>query len=167
MSARLRDIDFVGAILQMGFLVSGVMAINFGGTLYAWASGQTIALFVVSAILLVAFVVQQKFSFFTKAENRMFPVHFLKMKEPVLLFILMAAANTCGMMMMYYIPLYFQFTRGAGSLSSGVRLLPLIFTVTAAIMVNGAALSKTGYYQPWYLGGSILILIGGVLICKA
>ena len=164
---RIADIDYLGAILQVGFFVAGIMAINFGGTTYAWNSGQTIALFVVSGILLVVFALQQSLNILTEANNRMFPVHFLKIKEPILLFILMAANNAGAFVLMYYIPLYFQFTRGVGSLNSGVRLLALIIAVTATIMINGGVLSKTGYYQPWYIGGSVLILIGGVLICKS
>ena len=167
MSTRLRDIDYLGAVLQVGFFVAGIMAINFGGTNYAWNSGQTIALFVVAGILLLAFAVQQSLNLLTNSNNRMFPVHFLKMKEPVLLFILMAANNAGAFVLMYYIPLYFQFTRGIGSLNSGVRLLALIIAVTVTIMLNGGVLSKTGYYQPWYVGGSVLILVGGVLLCKS
>ena len=166
-STRVRNIDYLGASLQIGFFISGIMAINFGGTTYAWNSGQTIALFVVSGILLLLFALQQFLNILTTVDNRMFPVHFLKMKEPVLLFILMAANNAGAFVLMYYIPIYFQFTRGAHSLNSGVRLLALIIAVTITIMLNGGVLSKTGYYQPWYIFGSILILIGGVLICKS
>jgi len=142
------------------------MAINFGGTLYAWNSGKTIALFVVSGLLLLAFAIQQSFCLFTNPQGRIFPIHFLKMKEPVLLFILMAANNAAQVIMLYYLPLYFQFTKGVGSLNSAVKLLPLIFAVTVAIMANGAIMSKFGYYFPWYLGGSILILIGGALVSR-
>lgn len=166
-STRIKDIDYLGAILQGGFFVTGIMAINFGGTSYAWNSGRIIALFVISGVLLIIFTIQQSLCTFTTKNNRMFPLHFLRMKEPVLLFILMAANNAAAFVLMYYIPLYFQFTRGVGSLNSGVRLLALILTVTITIMVNGAVLSKTGYYQPWYIGGSVLILIGGVLMCKS
>lgn len=167
MFTRFRDFDYPGAVLQVGFFVSLLMAINFGGTLYAWNSAQTIALFVVAGVVLIVFALQQTFTVLTHANGRMFPIHFLKMKEPVLLFILMAANNAGAFVLMYYIPLYFQFTRGIGSLNSGVRLLALIVMVTVTIMANGAVISKTGYYQPWYIVGSALILIGGVLMCKS
>ena len=143
------------------------MAINFGGVLYAWDSGQIIALFVIAAALLLAFVVQQKLLVFTTLSDRIFPLHFLRMKEPMLLGILMAANNAATFVLMYYLPLYFQFVKGAGSLNSGVKLLPLIILITATIMLNGGVMSKTGYYQPWYVFGSVLLLVGAVLICKS
>lgn len=141
------------------------MAINFGGTLYAWNSGQIIALFVVAGILTIVFALQQAFSIFTRNQDRMFPVHFLRNKEAVLLFVITAAGNCAAFIPIYYIPLYFQFTRGDAALKAAVRLLPLICTISATILVNGALMSKFGYYQPWYVGGNVLILIGGVLFC--
>jgi len=44
---RITEIDYVGTILIAGAFVSGVMAINFGGSVYAWNSGRIIGLFVV------------------------------------------------------------------------------------------------------------------------
>lgn len=164
--ARIRLFDYLGATLQAGFFVCFCMAVNFGGSLYAWNSGQIIALFVVFGILLISFAFQQVYCWSTSIDGRMFPVHLLKKKEPVLLFITMAACNSGSMILMYYIPLYFQFTKGVGALDSGVKLLPLIVTATAAIMINGAMMSKTGFYYPWYVCGSVLIIIGGALISK-
>jgi hypothetical protein len=142
------------------------MAMNFGGTLYPWKSGQIIALFVVSGILFIVFIVQQELSLLTTAGTRMFPIHLLRMKEPTLLGILMIANNAGTFVLIYYVPLYFQFTKGQRALKSGVELLPLIVLITATIMLNGGILSKTGLYKPWYLGGSLLVIVGGVLICN-
>ncbi|MCJ1360924.1 hypothetical protein MMC16_000019 [Acarospora aff. strigata] len=164
--ARFVQFDYLGALLSIGTLVSIIMAISFGGTLYAWSSGQIIALFVVAAVLVILFAFQQVFTLFTRIQDRMFPVQFVKNKEAVLLFILTAAANTAGFIPIYYIPLYFQFTQGDTALDSGIRLLPLIFLLSATILVNGALMSKFGYYQPWYVAGNALALIGSVLLSR-
>lgn len=163
---RIREFDYPGALFSIAALVSIIMAINFGGTLYSWKSGQIIALFVVGGILVIVFGLQQAFAVFTRNQARMFPVHFLGNKEAVLLFILTAASNCAGFIPIYYIPLYFQFTRGDAALKAAIRLLPLICMISATILANGALMSKFGYYQPWYVGGSVLILIGGVLFCE-
>lgn len=42
----LREYDVFGTVLSIGAIVSLIMAINFGGTLYPWGSGQIIGLFV-------------------------------------------------------------------------------------------------------------------------
>ena len=165
--SRLSDLDGAGTILSIGSLVFLVMAINFGGTLYKWNSAEIIVFFVLSGLLLMAFAMQQYFTFLTKLASRLFPVVFLKNKEALLLFVLTATFNSAGFIPIYYIPTYFQFTRGDGPLDSAVRLLPLIMFISFLILVNGGILSKGGYYMPWFLAGSILTLIGGVLFCES
>lgn len=165
-SQRLTGFDFLGAILSIAALVTLMLAINFGGTLYSWESSQTIALFVVSGVLFVLFAFQQLYSVTTTPANRMFPVHFLRNREAVLLFILAAVSNASAYVPIYYIPIYFQFTRGDSALESAVRLLPLIFFLCSTILLNGFLMSKFGYYQPWYAAGAALALISTTLLCR-
>ncbi|KAF7889886.1 uncharacterized protein EAF02_002301 [Botrytis sinoallii] len=164
LSQRLHGFDYVGTVLQAESLACTVMAINFGGILYEWSSGRIIAMFVIAGVLVLLFAVQQSHTLLTSATTRIFPVHFLSIKEPVCCFILMAACSSGTFLVMYYTPLYFQFAKGVSSLHSGVNLLPFIVTTTVAIMANGAILSKTGYYKPWYICGSALALVGGALM---
>lgn len=166
LASRFKEFDYVGAVLSVATLVCIIMATNFGGTLYPWNSGRIITLFVLAGVFVVAFAVQQTLTLFTTESDRMFPVQFLKMKEPVLLFIAMAAANAGGFIAIYYIPAYFAFVRGDAPVESAVRLLPLIVFISTLVLVNGALIAKLGFYQPWYLAGGALALIGGVLMCK-
>ncbi|KAL8899954.1 MAG: hypothetical protein Q9192_001320 [Flavoplaca navasiana] len=43
-------------------------------------------------------------------------------------------------------------------------MLPFIVLLITTIPFSGYLMSRVGYYKPWYLGGSILALIGGVLM---
>ncbi|KAI4289629.1 MAG: hypothetical protein L6R35_001108 [Caloplaca aegaea] len=164
LASRFKEFDYVGAVLSVATLVCIIMATNFGGTLYPWNDGRIITLFVLAGVFVVAFAVQQILTLFTTESDRMFPVQFLKMKEPVLLFISMAAANAGGFIAIYYIPTYFAFVRGDAPVESAVRLLPLIVFISTLVLVNGALVAKLGFYQPWYLVGGALALIGGVLM---
>ncbi|KAF3010362.1 hypothetical protein E8E14_009434 [Neopestalotiopsis sp. 37M] len=165
-AALVREFDIVGAILVIAAIITGIMAIQFGGTLYAWNSGTEIALFVVSGVLFVIFGVQQTFTIFTSEANRMFPIQFMRNLNAVLLFMVAAAVNTAGFIPIYYIPLYFQFTRGDDAIEAAVRLLPLIFVLSACILANGHLMGRFSYFQPWYIFGSILTLVGGVLLSR-
>ncbi|KAH6658493.1 major facilitator superfamily domain-containing protein [Truncatella angustata] len=162
----IREFDFVGAVLVIAAIITVIMAIQFGGSLYAWNSGTTIALFVVSGVLFVLFALQQTFTIFTSTANRMWPVHFMRNWNALLLFMTAAAVNTAGFIPIYYIPLYFQFTRGDSAIEAAVRLLPLIFVLSAAILANGHLMGRFSYFQPWYIFGSVLTLIGGVLLSR-
>ena len=94
---KLKIYDNLGTLLSVAGLFCGVMAINFGGTLYAWKSGQIVALFVLSGVSLIAFGVQQTYTFMTSFEGRVLPVQLIPQKEPFLLFVLMAANNSASM----------------------------------------------------------------------
>lgn len=85
---KARNIDWVGIVLFVGALATLIMAIDFGGVEWSWGSGSSIALFVVSGVLFVVFGVQQTFYILCNEENRLFPIHFLKRRSLLLLFIL-------------------------------------------------------------------------------
>lgn len=161
---RLRNLDYLGLLLNCGVLVSVIMAISFGGTEYAWSSGQEIAIWVVTGVALIAFCLQQKFTFLTSKKNRLFPADFLRIWDMWLQFICMACASTCVFVPTYFIPLYFQFVRSDTPLSAGVRLLPFIMVMVFFGLFSGALIAKSGYYMPWYFAGGCLTLTGGALM---
>jgi hypothetical protein len=90
-AARGKQMDWIGSVLEIGACVAGVMAISFGGTIYLWGSGQTIALFVTSAVLFILFALQQTFCFMTTPEERIFPIQFMRNKDMLLLWLITAA----------------------------------------------------------------------------
>ncbi|KAJ5230428.1 Major facilitator superfamily domain general substrate transporter [Penicillium chrysogenum] len=161
---KLATFDWVGTVLSVGAFTTLVMGINFGGTLYPWDSGQTIALFVVSGVLWIIFGLQQGFNIATSTDRRILPIHLFAQKEPVLLFISCAAVGAVSYVSVYYVPIYFQFTQGDNAIQSAVRLLPFIFLLITTIPLSGVMMSHVGYYKPWYVGGSIIALIPAVLM---
>ncbi|KFZ03942.1 hypothetical protein V502_10536 [Pseudogymnoascus sp. VKM F-4520 (FW-2644)] len=164
--ARGKNFDLLGATLSIASILCLVMAINFGNALYAWDSAPIIVIFVLAGVLLILFVIQQKLALFTTKSERMFPAHLLRSKEACLLFVAAAGCNAAGFLPVYYIPVYFQFSRGDNALQAAVRLLPLIILLSATIMAQGFFMSKLGYYQPWYLVGGALLLVGDVLLSR-
>ncbi|KAI0478573.1 major facilitator superfamily-domain-containing protein [Xylariaceae sp. FL0804] len=162
--SRLRSIDWVGAVINSGAIVSLVMAISFGGGLYPWSSGQIIGLFVCSGFLWTLFIFQQALSLFTEKQHRIFPVEYLRSRDLGLLFGSVTCASCVVFVPLYYIPLYFQFGRNDNSLQSAVRLLPLVCFQVFGTVFSGAMTSKVGYYFPWYLAGGVFSLAGVVLL---
>jgi len=161
---RLYEIDFTGTILIGGALISGIMAISFGGAIYAWGSGSIIALFVCSGVLWILFVTQQTLCFFTNETRRLFPLEMAKSYEMVLLFILTACSITSCFLPIYFVPLYFQFAISDSALGAAVRLLPFVFVLVSAVIFNGVLMGKIGYYKPFFLTGAILVLTGSSLM---
>lgn len=90
---RFKELDWVGTVVLIGAFVCFIMAISFGGILYPWNSGQTIACFVISFVLFVLFGVQQELAIFTTTTQRIFPVEFLRSRTMLLLFSETSAAS--------------------------------------------------------------------------
>jgi len=161
---KLAQIDWVGAVLNGAIFVLFIIVITFGGSTYAWNSGASIALWVIWGLCLIAYVLQQYFSIFTSPERRIFPVHFLKSRSLVLLYISTAAAAAANSVTLFYVPLYFQFTRHDSALQAGVRLLPFICMFIFCVMIAGGLLPVVGRYSAFYTIGGAFILAGGALM---
>lgn len=54
------------------------------------------------------------------------------------MYIVTACAATCLGTMIYYIPIFFQFTKGDSAIKAAVRLLPFVATMVFATMFSGA-----------------------------
>ncbi|KAL4796328.1 major facilitator superfamily domain-containing protein [Aspergillus venezuelensis] len=160
---RFAQLDYLGTILMIGASVAGVMVIKFGGQVYPWNSGQTIFCFVVSGILFIVFGLQQAYCFLTTKANRTFPCKFVQ-RLSCILFAQIESVATIFFKPIYFVRLFFQFTRSDSDIDAGVRLLLLVCFVVPAIFLNDALMSPFGYYMPWYLFGELLSLIETVLM---
>ncbi|KAK3113550.1 hypothetical protein LTR53_009035 [Teratosphaeriaceae sp. CCFEE 6253] len=161
---KLATIDWLGALLVAAVFAIPITTIAFAGSTFAWNSGTSIALFVVFGVVLVAFAAQQYFAFLTDPVNRLFPTHFLKSRSLVLLYIATACAATANAVVIYYVPLFFVFTRGDDALDAAVRLLPFIVVFIFFVMLAGATLPLTGRYSLYYLVGGALLTAGCALL---
>jgi MFS family permease len=109
---RLRRIDWIGLVLLCGCICSLVLALQFGGNQFSWNSGQVIGCFVTFGVLLILFAGSQTLYMPGQTkQRRLFPVEMMFSRTTVLLFILTATGTTTVFLTIYYIPLYFQFTR--------------------------------------------------------
>lgn len=161
---RLQEFDYVGMVLLIGCLVSLIMAVNFGGLTYAWNSGQIIGLFVTAGILFALLAVQQGMTLLVTLPRRLIPIQLIQSPLIIMLFICTAASAAGVFIPIFFVPLFFQFTRGSDAFDTGVHLLPLIICLVVAIGMNGTLMAKFGYYMPWYLFGGIICVSGGALM---
>lgn len=161
---KLARLDWLGLVVFIGWCISFIMAIQFGGTVYAWNSASEIILWVFTGVLGVAFVVVHRFHPFVSADDRLYPGHMLKNWKLGILQFATFAAPSAVYIPIYYIPLFFQFARGESPVEAAVRLLPFVFMIVAFSILNGVFMSRIGYYMPWFLGGGILSVIGGALM---
>jgi hypothetical protein len=154
----------VGAILNGAIFVLFMIVVTFGGSTYAWNSGASISLWVVWGVALLTFILQQYFAIFTTPDHRIFPGHFLKSRTMMLLYIATGGAAAANAVTLYYVPLFFQFTRNDSALQAAVRLLPFIVLFIFCVMLAGGLLPVIRRYNIFYMIGGALALTGGALM---
>lgn len=160
----LKTIDWIGAILVTSSLALFTLAISFGGNEFAWNSGVVIGFFLASGVLAILFGLSQTVLPSNSKGTRLFPAHYFLRKDMVLLSVASGAGACTMFAAVYYIPLFFQFTRGDTAIKAAVRILPIIVCSVTTTVTSGVALSMTGYYTPWYLVGGSLVIIGYSLL---
>ncbi|QYS99700.1 MFS permease [Trichoderma simmonsii] len=161
---RVMKIDFLGLLLGAGTWVTFCMAFTMAGGQWPWNDGRTIGMIVAFGVIIILYAVQQTFSIFTTPEDRSFPIHLLRSRSQVLLFIATASNITALFVVVYFIPIYFQFVHGDSAISAAVRLLPFVVLTVSFNMAAGHLLSRIRYYMPIFLVAGFFITLGSALL---
>ncbi|PYH40784.1 MDR family MFS transporter [Aspergillus saccharolyticus JOP 1030-1] len=156
MSAPLKEkllhMDFIGAVLVMGLIISYILALQYGGQTHPWNSSVVIGLLVGFVLMLATFIAWEVL----QGEYAMIvPRLFLKRYVcvgSIFMFFFGGAYFT----ILYYLPIYFQSVYNSSPIGSGVKMLAFIIPLTIAAIVLGVALSKIGIVPLfWIIGGAI------------
>jgi hypothetical protein len=83
LAEKLRLVDWVNAVIFLAGSTCLTLALTFGGVIYPFNSGVVIALWAVTGVLLIAFIVMLKLHPLVTKENRLYPLHFFK--QPILI----------------------------------------------------------------------------------
>lgn len=164
---KIRTLDWIGTTIFYVGCTSFTMAISFGGPVYSFESASEVTLWVMSGVLLVAFILATVLHPGVTAEQKLYPSHFVRQLELNILQLQIFLAAGAMMATIYYTPLLFQFTRGDDALKAGVRLLPLITMIVFFSIFNGGLMPIHGFHMPWYVFGNAMTLVGSALMCKS
>jgi hypothetical protein len=161
---RIKSMDWLGALLNAATYALFITACSYSGSQWPWDSGSVIALWVVTGVTAILYVLQQWTTFLTTKEDRIFPVWCLKSRSLVLLYIGTASTAAVNFFNIYYIPLFFEFTKADGAITVAGRLLPFMCPQIFTALLSGALLPKLNLYAAWYVISGILALVGSVLM---
>jgi hypothetical protein len=68
------------------------------------------------------------------------------------------------MVMIYYIPLWFQAILGVDAVQSGIRSLPLVLSLVVASIFTGICVSRIGYYTPFLYLSTVFLSVGAGML---
>ncbi|KAJ7667109.1 major facilitator superfamily domain-containing protein [Mycena rosella] len=157
---RLGQFDPIGSIIIIPAVVSLLLALQWGGSTYAWKSARIIALFVVFGVLTLVFIAVQAW----KQETATVPPRIIKIRSiwSGAWFALFQGATF--FVFVYYLPIWFQAIKGVSAVKSGIENLPMILAVVFSMIGAGGATTAIGYYTPFMILSTILMAVGGGLI---
>ena len=151
--------DIIGTILFLPSIVSLLLAMQWGGSVYAWINGRIIGLFVVFGVLILAFISVQIW----KQEDATVPPRIMKVRSISAGFLFSFCVGGSLMLLVYYLPIWFQAVKGDSAVSSGISNIPvLIALVVGSICVRGF-ITGVGYYAPFMIASSVCMSIGSGL----
>ncbi|KAJ4422352.1 hypothetical protein N0V82_003006 [Gnomoniopsis sp. IMI 355080] len=156
----LSRLDIGGFLLFAPTVVMLILALQWGGTRFAWSSATIIGLFCGSFGNLLAFLAWEH----KVGSGALVPLALLRRRVIWSSCLNMAFLIGCTMTTAYYFPIWFQAVHNESPVQSGVDMLPIIGTNTVVTMITGALIGRLGYYTPFALGSGLFTAIGSGLV---
>ncbi|KAI0418135.1 MFS general substrate transporter [Xylaria grammica] len=149
-------LDPLGTFLFIPSIVALLIALQWGGSTYAWSNWRIILLFVLFGVLLIAFGAVQVFL----PNTATVPVRVVRRRSIWAATLFMFALAGSFLMAIYYLPLWFQVVKGASATQSGVYTLPFVLSLVVGSTLSGAFTQKVGYYVPAMIASPSLLAVG-------
>lgn len=154
------ELDPLGFITIAPCLVCLLLAIQFGGTKYPWSSGSIIALFVLSGVFGSAFITIQIW----RGDKGTLPPRVIMQRSILTGAIASIGIGSALIIFAFFLPIWFQVIQDKSPQSSGISLIPLLLSVVFAVIASGILTSSVGYYTPFLIVGSAVLIVGSGLI---
>jgi len=157
---QVNKFDLVGTALFLPAVICLLLALQWGGSMYAWKSGRIIALLVLAALLLIGFVAVQ----WWKQEDATVPPRIFLNRNVWGSAWFGSMLGAAFFVMVYFLPIWFQAIKGVSATKSGIMNLPMILGLVIISMMAGGLVTATGYYTPFMLLSGVLMSIGAGLL---
>jgi hypothetical protein len=137
-----------------------LLALQWGGSTYAWSNARIIALFILSFILFASFAGIQLW----KQETATVQPSIAKNRIVALGMLYSFCVGGAMILVIYFLPIWFQAVESVSAVESGIRTLPLVLSLVVASIFAGRLVSTFGWYNPFFLACSVLMSIGAGML---
>ncbi|EER24749.1 MFS sugar transporter [Coccidioides posadasii str. Silveira] len=158
--ARLLQLDPIGSAAFMPGVVCLLLALQWGGTRYAWGNWRIIILFILFAILISVFIGIQIY----KGDDATVPPRIFTQRSIASAAFFALTLGSSFFIIVFYLPIWFQAIKGASATKSGIMAIPLVLALVIFSLLSGIGTTVTGYYTPFTYVASILSTIGAGML---
>ena len=153
---RLNELDYLGPVFFIPAVVCLLLGLQWGGAQYPWKSPTIIGLFVGFGVIMSIWLYSQ----YRLGERATIPFRILTQQTVLFTSLYSFFLYSALVILMFYIPLYFQAVKGSTALASGVAILPLVVAMTLACIVGGGLITMAGYVKPFMVIGTAVFTVG-------
>ncbi|KAH7419488.1 major facilitator superfamily domain-containing protein [Cadophora sp. MPI-SDFR-AT-0126] len=157
---QIKKLDPLGTTVFLPGIVCLLLALQWGGATYHWQNARIIVLFILAGILLGLFVVIQ----FKSGDNATVPIRIVNQRSILSGMYFQFVTPGSMMVIIYFLPIWFQAIKGVSAVTSGINTLPLVMALVVASIIAGGITAKTGYYTGQLIACSIIMSIGAGLL---
>lgn len=157
---KLKGLDGLGFVLFAGSITMLLLALQFGGTTYAWNSSVIIGLFIGFGATMLAFIAWQLYM----QDSALVPPRFFRNKNATLIFASSLFVNGPFQTIIYWLPIWFQAVLGVSPEQSGIRYLPTVISDALASIIGAGIVMQLGYWTPFLLFAEAMVCLGGGLL---
>lgn len=153
---QISQLDPIGTAFFFPGIICLLLALQWGGSTYAWNNGRIIALLVIFGICICAFIAVQVW----KGDLATVPPHIIKQRSIAAAFWYSICNGGTLMIVIYYLPIWFQAIKDADPVHSGLMMLPALLSLVVASICSGFLVKRIGYYTPLLIASSAIMPIG-------
>ena len=157
---QVEQLDPIGTVFFISGIVCLLLALQWGGSTYAWGNGRIIALLVLFVLCIAAFIAVQIW----KKETATVPPRIVMKRSIAAAMWSQFCVGSSMMTLVYYLPIWFQAIKDVSAYKSGIDILPLILGLVLSSISAGFLVTKVGYYTPFMIANSVIMSIGAGLI---
>ncbi len=154
-------LNIPSVLLLMGAVVPFVLVLQLDKTKYPWGGTFTLAMFAVSAVLLVLYIIVS-----LRAKNPILDLSLFKNRvfTTANLSSFFLGAGFLGLII--FLPLFVVNVIGVSATKAGVSLIPLSLGVVSGAIASGQLVSRIGKYKWLMLLGGFVLLLGIFLLSR-
>ncbi|CAI7596834.1 unnamed protein product [Penicillium discolor] len=157
---KIAKLDLLGELFLFSALICLLLALQWGGSTYAWSNWRIILLFVVFGICLITWVIVQV----RTPATATIQLRVISNRSVVAAMWFMFCLASTMLMLLYYLPIWLQAIKNRTAVQSGIDTLPLVLSLVAGSTMSGQLVGRVGYYTPFIMASSCLMPIGAGLI---
>lgn len=154
------QLDPIGTVFFVSGIVCLLLALQWGGSTYAWGNGRIIALLVLFVVCISVFIGVQIW----KKETATVPPRIVTQRSIAAGMWSQFCVGSAMMTLVYYLPIWFQAIKGVSAIKSGIDTLPLILSLVVSSISAGFLVTRVGYYTPFMIANGVVMSIGAGLI---